>query len=163
MVQNRIKMLRKEAGYNQKELGEILKVGQTTISAWEIGRNEPDNAASHTMAKLFGCSIGYLMGYESESEHRGLTEKEWNQLIQKKRIENEKKEDIERERDVEREEIQRIIGKEEQESIIEEWEKSGKPTFPEAIEINAIMDELNMDQRKAVLDMVKSAKKAFGQ
>ena len=78
MATNRIRALRKEAGYNQKELGEQLGVGQTTVSAWEIGRNEPDNELSHKMAQLFGCSIGYLMGYEPESDQRGLSVDEWN-------------------------------------------------------------------------------------
>lgn len=161
MVQNRIRMLRKEAGYNQKELGEILKVGQTTVSAWETGRSEPPTEFSNKMAKLFGCSIGYLMGYEDESEYRGLSEKEWRKFIRKKHSENEQKEDAEQGRDREDEELQRMAEDENKISIIEEWEKSRKTIFPETIEIDAIMEELTTSQRKALLNMVKSAKQAF--
>ena len=62
MAKNRIAMLRKEQGMNQRELGERLGVGQTTVSAWETGKYEPDNDSMNTMAQMFGVSIGYLAG-----------------------------------------------------------------------------------------------------
>lgn len=34
--------LRKEKNLSQKELGDILGVSYSAISAWELGRNEPD-------------------------------------------------------------------------------------------------------------------------
>ena len=163
MIRNRIKMLRKEAGYNQKELGKLLEVGQTTISAWEIGRNEPPTEYSHKMAKLFGCSIGYLMGYEEESEHRGLSDKEWAEFISQKRQKKEDQENMTQEEDGEDAEIQHMAEDDANMSQIEKWEESGRATYLEAIEINDIMEDLTASQRKALLDMVKSAKSAFGQ
>lgn len=59
---NRIKMVRKSMGLTQKELGKMLGVGQTTVSAWELGRNEPDYEYLRKIAKLMECSIEYLMG-----------------------------------------------------------------------------------------------------
>ena len=32
---------RKEKGYTQKGLAEVIGVSRTAISAWELGRNEP--------------------------------------------------------------------------------------------------------------------------
>ena len=81
MAKNRIAELRREAGMNQRELGRELGVGQTTISAWETGKNEPDNESMHKMAKFFQVSIGYLMGYES-SRVAGLTQAELEQYRQ---------------------------------------------------------------------------------
>lgn len=159
MVMNRIRALRKEAGYNQKELGNVLGVGQTTVSAWEIGRNEPDNEMSHKMAKLFGCSIGYLMGYEAESKYRGLSETEWNEFCFQKHI---GQREMEQEENDENKELERIAEEDYKTSLIEEWEKTGRTVFEETIEIDAIMEDLTASQRKALLDMVKSAKSAFG-
>lgn len=160
MVRNRIRILRKEKGYSQKELGKILGVGQTTVSAWEIGRNEPDNEASHKMAKLFKCSIGYLMGYEGESKTHGLPQAEWDEVQRQKQIKREM-EEIEEE-DGETEELEHLAKEIEKTEMIEAWEENERTVFPETIEIDAIMESLTTRQRKALLDMVKSAKDAFG-
>lgn len=64
MAKNRIGELRREHGMNQRELGIALGVGQTTVSAWETGKNEPDNEVMHKMAQMFRVSIGFLAGYE---------------------------------------------------------------------------------------------------
>lgn len=64
---NRIGILRREAGLNQKELGQKLGVGQTTVSAWETGKNEPDYESLHKMARMFHVSLGYLAGYEEDT------------------------------------------------------------------------------------------------
>lgn len=81
MPKNRIKEMRKEVGLSQKELGERLGVGQPTVSAWETGRNHPDNATLYELSKIMGCSIGYLMGYETDVPYRGLSQKEWDEWI----------------------------------------------------------------------------------
>ena len=65
---NRIREKRKAAGYSQQELGKLFGVGQTTVSAWETGRNEPRISTFYAMSILFGCSLGFLMGYEDEKE-----------------------------------------------------------------------------------------------
>lgn len=71
---NRIRELRKKAGYSQKDLADILGVGQTAISAWEIGRNEPRISTYFLLSKFFGCSLDYIMGYESEVDIEALEE-----------------------------------------------------------------------------------------
>ncbi len=37
-----LKKLREDKGLSQKELGDILGVSYSAVSAWELGRNEPD-------------------------------------------------------------------------------------------------------------------------
>ena len=64
-IKNKIKELRLERRLGQKELGKLLNVGQTTVSAWETGKNEPDYKSIHAMAELFGVSADYLMGYDT--------------------------------------------------------------------------------------------------
>lgn len=39
-----LKEFRKYYNLTQKELSEILKVGETTISSWETGRRKPTSA-----------------------------------------------------------------------------------------------------------------------
>lgn len=157
MATNRIRALRKEAGYNQKELGEQLGVGQTTVSAWEIGRNEPDNELSHKMAQLFGCSIGYLMGYEPESEHRGLSVDEWNKFTARKQheyqVEKELRSlgDMDDEYGPDEEEIEEW----EQIHREEEWEKNDRRIFPESIAIDAILERTDTAGRQRAVKVIE--------
>lgn len=112
MPNNRIAPLRREHGMNQKELGQELGVAQTTVSAWETGKTEPDSAAMGKMAQLFHVSIGYLMGYEPESLTRGLPKAEHDALV---------KEALTKQR--ERKLVKEIEAMEQQ----EEWEAAGCP------------------------------------
>lgn len=151
---NRIRALRKAAGYNQKELGSILGVGQTTVSAWEIERNEPDNESSNKMAKLFGCSIGYLMGYEPESKYRGLSRDEYYAFTARRAEEISMKEEAEWDTR-EDEEVERFIAEVTRHQRMDDWEKSGKEVFPETIEIDAILERTNADGRKRALQVIE--------
>lgn len=60
---NRIKEIRKKFGMSQRQLGQLLSVSQTTISAWETGRNEPDIGSIFVMADHFDTTPKKLMGY----------------------------------------------------------------------------------------------------
>ena len=60
---NRIKELRKKAGYSQQELADVLGVGQTAVSAWEIGGSEPRLSTYYLLSQFFGCSLDFIMGY----------------------------------------------------------------------------------------------------
>lgn len=157
MATNRIRALRKEAGYNQKELGEQLGVGQTTVSAWEIGRNEPDNELCHKMAQLFGCSIGYLMGYEPESEHRGLSDDEWYKFTARKHDEYQAEKELRSLRAAvdedgpDEEEIAEWIQSERE----DEWEKNGRRIFPESKAIDAILERTDTAGRKRAVQVIE--------
>lgn len=60
---NRIKEIRKKFGMSQRQLGQLLSVSQTTISAWETGRNEPDIGSIFVMADHFDTTPKKMMGY----------------------------------------------------------------------------------------------------
>lgn len=66
MFADRLKELRKENHMRQKDLADILNVRNTTVSAWEIGDNEPDIKTLIALSKIFKVSIDYLVGNSDE-------------------------------------------------------------------------------------------------
>lgn len=65
---NRLKQLRKEKGLAQQELSEAIAAPARTIQRWENGENQIKENRASQLADYFGVSIGYLLGYEPESE-----------------------------------------------------------------------------------------------
>jgi len=47
---------------SQLELAEKLGVSQQTVSKYEKGTREPDNATLVRLSEIFNCSIDYLLG-----------------------------------------------------------------------------------------------------
>lgn len=158
MAQNRIAALRREAGLNQKELGQKLGVGQTTVSAWEIGRNEPDSAALNRMAQLFQVSIGYLAGYEKDNGRRGLSESEYQAA---QRANFEKAEQRKFEREIKRqqmpgmteEELEEIL----QSELMHEWLESGRNCYLETYQIEKYFEYLSEEQRQRAVKIIELA------
>ena len=58
----RLKELRIEKQLSQKELADLLSTGQSSISAWERGEREPLAHQLVDLAKVFECSVDYLLG-----------------------------------------------------------------------------------------------------
>lgn len=58
---NRIKELRRQFGYNQAFLAKLLNCTTATISRYETGKNEPDNATIMRLCDIFLCSADYLL------------------------------------------------------------------------------------------------------
>ena len=65
-IGQKIKKLRTEKGLTQKDLADQLHVTFQTISKWEKDENEPDLATVRELAKLFGCSLDYLLSEDEE-------------------------------------------------------------------------------------------------
>ena len=59
-----LKELRLNRRLKQSELAEILHVKQNTISNWENGKTEVNNADAIKLANFFGVSVDYLLGRE---------------------------------------------------------------------------------------------------
>ncbi len=57
----KIKSLRNQKGITQKELADKLHVAFQTISKWERDENEPDVTTLKELAKIFDCTIDYLL------------------------------------------------------------------------------------------------------
>ena len=72
-----IQMLRKNAGLSQEELGEKLGVARQSVSKWESDATIPELDKLIAMSKLFGVSLGTLLGLEeSDGGDRELTDRE---------------------------------------------------------------------------------------
>ena len=65
-INERLKYLRKESGLTQTELSKSLKIGQTTIAAYENGTHDPQIFSLMAYADFFGCSVDYLLGREED-------------------------------------------------------------------------------------------------
>ena len=55
-----IALLRKEKGWTQAELGEILGVSNQAVSKWESEMTMPDIMMLPALAEVFGCSVDAL-------------------------------------------------------------------------------------------------------
>ena len=144
MVHNNISNLRKELGLNQKELGEKLNVGQTTVSAWETGRSEPDNETLAKLSKMFRVSIGYLTGYEKSRKRIRLSEEEEIEMEEQRRSEPPQ-------------ETLDYLEEEEAYFLHEDFLKNGKGLFFEAFHINKACEYMSETQRKRALNILKAA------
>ena len=58
----RLKALREEKGFTQKDLAEKLSLTPKAISFYELGAREPSSEALISMAKILGTSTDYLLG-----------------------------------------------------------------------------------------------------
>ena len=78
----KLKKLRMDKNLTQKDLADQLHVTFQTISKWENDENEPDITTLKELAKLYECSIDYLLSEEEE------------QPVEEIRIEEPPKEDV---------------------------------------------------------------------
>ena len=63
---NRLKELRQEKKLSQKEIADLLKVSEKTISRWEKGENVIKSDKAQILADFFGISVSSLLGYGDE-------------------------------------------------------------------------------------------------
>lgn len=64
-MENRIKGLRNANGVTQKQLSAYLGVKQNTLSYWERGIYDVDNASLQKIADFFGVTVDYLLCHDS--------------------------------------------------------------------------------------------------
>ena len=60
-INKRIKLLRKNAGLNQSQLGELLGIKQRAVSMIESGVNQPTVKQIEILCNHFGVSSDYLI------------------------------------------------------------------------------------------------------
>ena len=78
----RIQSYRKNAGLSQEALGEQLKVSRQAVSKWESDITVPELESLISMSRIFGISVGVLLGVEDpasqppETSSSDLSEKE---------------------------------------------------------------------------------------
>lgn len=64
---NRLYELRKQHGYSQDELAEMLNVSRQAVSKWERSESSPDTDNLIALAKLYGISLDDLLGYTPQA------------------------------------------------------------------------------------------------
>jgi transcriptional regulator with XRE-family HTH domain len=64
---NRLVELRKQSGLLRSQIAGALRVDQSTLWRWEHGATIPDHKKLE-LAKLFGVSPAYLMGWSDARE-----------------------------------------------------------------------------------------------
>lgn len=80
---DRLKALRKEKGFSQKDLASLLHYHYTAISNYEAGRNQPKINDLIRLANIFGVSVDYLLGL-SDVKHYMIQHSILQQNIAKK-------------------------------------------------------------------------------
>lgn len=58
--------LRKDRGFSQQELADLLGVSHFTISSYECNRSDPDDTLKVKIAEIFNISTDYLLGLVRE-------------------------------------------------------------------------------------------------
>lgn len=66
MIGERLKKLRKEKKINQEDLAKIIGVQKSTISLYELGKNDPSDKVKIAIAQYFNISLDYLIGVIDE-------------------------------------------------------------------------------------------------
>lgn len=69
-VGQRISQKRKERGLSQEALGEALGVSRQSVYKWESDSTLPEIDKLIALSKLFGVTIGWLLGVEESAESR---------------------------------------------------------------------------------------------
>lgn len=156
MVKNRIGELRREQGLNQKELGDKLGVGQTTVSAWETGKNEPDYKSIRAMAELFEVSADYLLGFNDDHVHRGLSLAEFAARQALREDEQSAEKYIQAKEAFERGLTDEEIEELEEKAVQRKWQESGLPFQLETYKAIQLMEGASKAQRETLLKIVQA-------
>ena len=59
----RIRELRQDMDYTQKEIADILKIAQTTYSQYELYKRPMPIECLMVLCKLYGVSADYILGF----------------------------------------------------------------------------------------------------
>ena len=60
-MENRLKELRNNEGYTQKDIADLFGVSKMTVKRWETGENEMKPYVIERLADYFGVSISYFL------------------------------------------------------------------------------------------------------
>ena len=65
-IGDRIKLLRLDWGFTQKELAAYVHKSESTVRMWELGKSEPDIETIKLLAKIFDISTDKLITNNQE-------------------------------------------------------------------------------------------------
>ena len=78
---DRLSELRKDHGYTQDYIAELLKVARSSVSAYETGANEPSLENLIKLANLYNVSLDYLCCRTKEKYNLYLDDKDFRDFI----------------------------------------------------------------------------------
>lgn len=61
-ITNQIKTLRKQNGYTQQQVADLVNISRSAYSQYEMGIKQPTVDTLYKLADLYKCSIDYLVG-----------------------------------------------------------------------------------------------------
>jgi transcriptional regulator with XRE-family HTH domain len=70
---NRLRTLRTAQGISLAKLGVEIGVHESTVSRWETGDSAIPDRQKVLLARFFGVSVLYLMGWDDSDPHNGGT------------------------------------------------------------------------------------------
>lgn len=70
-IGEKIKQLRKEKGYSQEKLAELLGVSRQAVTKWETDSGIPDIENLITLSKIFEISVDELLSLKNVSKEQG--------------------------------------------------------------------------------------------
>ncbi len=84
----RIQELRRQQGLSQEALGEALGVSRQAVSKWELDNGIPELDTLIAMSRLFGITVGQLLGVEDAKKETEYTQHDTRAQEQDDRIES---------------------------------------------------------------------------
>ncbi len=89
MIRNlpeKLKGLRNQYGYSQKQIAERAGVSPSIISGYETGERTPSAEVLMTLSAIYRCSVDYLLGTQPEKNTlvlntEGLTDKQIQAIL----------------------------------------------------------------------------------
>lgn len=102
----RIQELRKQTGLSQEALGEALGVSRQAVSKWEGDNGIPELDTLIAMSRLFGITVGQLLGVETPEEKLeetvteapgGFTEEQVEEILRRYVAESRRQEPVQKE------------------------------------------------------------------
>lgn len=82
----KLQSLRKQNNYTQEDLADIMSVSRQSISKWESDIAFPETEKLIALAKLYNCSIDYLLNNENDDPICGIIKQKENRVYNKKRL-----------------------------------------------------------------------------
>lgn len=74
MFADRLKKVRKEAGYTQESLAQALGVSKGTVAMWETGKRNPDFEMLCDISDLLDRKVDYLLDHSDDDSSPRITE-----------------------------------------------------------------------------------------
>ena len=63
----KLRQARKDAGYTQKQIEDILNIQQAVLSSYETGRTQPDLESLGKLADFYAVSVDWLLGTKGKN------------------------------------------------------------------------------------------------